>query len=37
LRQDERIHNIFDTTKLSNRPPKVALTDKTGADGVAPG
>ncbi|MBC8873568.1 MAG: 2-isopropylmalate synthase [Planctomycetes bacterium] len=35
LRQDERIYNIFDTTKLLNRPPRVALTDKSGADGVA--
>lgn len=35
LRQDERIYNIFDTTALLNRPPRVALTDKTGADGVA--
>lgn len=35
LRQDERIYNIFDTTTLLNRPPRVALTDKTGADGVA--
>jgi isopropylmalate/homocitrate/citramalate synthase len=35
LRQDERIYNIFDTTKLLGRPPRVALTDKTGADGVA--
>ncbi len=35
LRQDERIYNIFDTTKLLNRPPAVAITDKTGADGVA--
>jgi isopropylmalate/homocitrate/citramalate synthase len=35
LRQDERIYNIFDTTKLLNRPPKVALTDKSGSDGVA--
>ena len=35
LRSDERIYNIFDTTKLLNRPPKVALTDKSGADGVA--
>jgi isopropylmalate/homocitrate/citramalate synthase len=34
LRQDERIYNIFDTTKLLNRPPRVSLTDKTGADGV---
>ena len=35
LRQDERIYNIFDTEKLLGRPPRVALTDKTGADGVA--
>jgi len=35
LRQDERIYNIFDTTKLLGRPPRVALTDKSGADGVA--
>jgi len=35
LRSDERIYNIFDTAKLLGRPPRVALTDKTGADGVA--
>ena len=35
LRQDERIYNIFDTDKLLNRPPRVAITDKSGADGVA--
>jgi len=35
LRQNEQIYNIFDTTTLLNRPPRVALTDKTGADGVA--
>ncbi|MHC4404960.1 MAG: 2-isopropylmalate synthase [Planctomycetota bacterium] len=35
LRQDERIYNVFDTTKLLGRPPRVALTDKTGSDGVA--
>ncbi len=35
LRQDERIYNIFDTTALLGRPPRVALTDKSGADGVA--
>jgi isopropylmalate/homocitrate/citramalate synthase len=34
LRQDERIYNIFDTAKLLGRPPRVNLTDKTGADGV---
>jgi len=35
LRQNERIYNIFDTTKLLGRPPKVAITDKSGVDGVA--
>ena len=35
LRSDERIYNIFDTTKLFRRPPRVAITDKTGVDGVA--
>jgi isopropylmalate/homocitrate/citramalate synthase len=35
LRQDERIYNIFDTTTLLGRPPRVALTDKSGTDGVA--
>ena len=35
LRQDERIYNIFDTTKLLNRPARVSITDKSGADGVA--
>jgi len=35
LRQDERIYNIMDTTKLLNRPPRVAITDKSGADGIA--
>jgi isopropylmalate/homocitrate/citramalate synthase len=35
LRQDEQIYNIFDTTKLLGRPPRVAITDKSGADGVA--
>jgi len=35
LAADERIYNIFDTTKLLNRPPRVAVTDKSGADGVA--
>ena len=34
LRQDERIYNIFDTTKLLGRPPRVAITDKSGTDGV---
>jgi isopropylmalate/homocitrate/citramalate synthase len=35
LRSDERIYNIFDTTALFDRPPRVAITDKTGVDGVA--
>jgi isopropylmalate/homocitrate/citramalate synthase len=34
LRRDERIYNIFDTTALLKLPPKVAITDKSGADGV---
>ena len=34
LRQDERIYNIFDTTKLLGRPARVAITDKSGTDGV---
>lgn len=35
LRSDERIYNIFDTTALFGRPPRVAITDKSGADGIA--
>ncbi|MBN2411703.1 2-isopropylmalate synthase [candidate division KSB1 bacterium] len=35
LRRNEEIYNIFDTTKLLNRPPRVAITDKSGTDGVA--
>jgi citrate (Re)-synthase len=34
LRQNERIYNIFDTAKLLGTPPKVAITDKSGADGT---
>jgi len=34
LRSDERIYNIFDTTALLGRPPRVAITDKSGTDGV---
>jgi isopropylmalate/homocitrate/citramalate synthase len=34
LSRDERVYNIFDTTNLLNRPPRVSITDKTGADGV---
>ena len=35
LTRDERIYNIFDTGALLRRPPGVAITDKSGADGVA--
>jgi isopropylmalate/homocitrate/citramalate synthase len=35
LRSDERIYNIFDTETLLARPPRVAITDKSGDDGVA--
>jgi len=34
LNRDERIYNIFDTAALLGRPPKVAITDKSGIDGV---
>jgi citrate (Re)-synthase len=34
LRQDEQIYNIFNTEKLLGRSPKVAITDKSGVDGV---
>jgi isopropylmalate/homocitrate/citramalate synthase len=34
LRQNERVYNIFDTRKLLNRGPRVAITDKSGMDGV---
>jgi isopropylmalate/homocitrate/citramalate synthase len=35
LRAAEQIYNIFDTTKLLGRPPRVAITDKSGVDGIA--
>jgi isopropylmalate/homocitrate/citramalate synthase len=35
LSKDERIYNIFDTRKFLGRPPKVAITDKSGVDGIA--
>jgi len=35
LARDERIYNAFDTATLLDRPPNVAITDKSGADGVA--
>jgi len=34
LRQTEQIYNIFDTSKLLERPPRVVITDKSGVDGV---
>ena len=34
LRRDERIYNIMDTSKLLGAPPRVSITDKSGADGV---
>jgi isopropylmalate/homocitrate/citramalate synthase len=33
--KDERIYNSFNTRKFLGRPPKVAITDKSGVDGVA--
>jgi hypothetical protein len=33
--KNERIYNIFDTGKLLNRPMSVAITDKSGAAGIA--
>ncbi len=35
LTRDERIYNIFDTGRILGRPPRVAITDKSGADGIA--
>ena len=35
LLKDEEIYNIFDTTKLLNRPPMVAITNTSGAAGIA--
>lgn len=35
LARDERIYNIFDTRKFLGVPPRVAITDKSGADGIA--
>ncbi|HIE27459.1 TPA: histone-lysine N-methyltransferase [Candidatus Poribacteria bacterium] len=33
--KDEEIYNIFDTIKILNRPPEVAVTDKSGSAGIA--
>jgi isopropylmalate/homocitrate/citramalate synthase len=35
LRKNEEIYNIFDTRSLLDRPPEVAITDKSGTDGIA--
>ncbi len=35
LRKFEQIYNIFDTTTLLKRPPRVSITDKSGTDGIA--
>jgi len=35
LTSDERIYNIFNTTKILNKPPGVTINDKSGIDGVA--
>ena len=35
LLRDERVYNIFDTGALLGKPPRVTITDKSGADGVA--
>jgi isopropylmalate/homocitrate/citramalate synthase len=35
LSKDERIYNIFDTRKFLDRPPRVAITDKSGVDGIS--
>jgi len=34
LERDERVYNIFDTARLLGRPVRVAITDKSGIDGV---
>jgi isopropylmalate/homocitrate/citramalate synthase len=34
LLKNEEIYNCFDTQKLLNRPPDVAITDKAGGNGV---
>jgi len=35
LYRDHRVYNIFDTEKILGVPPSVAITDKSGSDGVA--
>jgi isopropylmalate/homocitrate/citramalate synthase len=34
MRRDERIYNIFDTEAVLGVPPRVAITDKSGVDGI---
>ena len=35
LMKDEEIYNVFNTGKLLNRPPKVMITNTSGAAGIA--
>jgi hypothetical protein len=35
LIKNEEIYNIFDTAKILNRPPSVAINDKSGVAGIA--
>jgi citrate (Re)-synthase len=35
LSKDEEIYNIFNTDKVLNRPPEIAITDKSGSASVA--
>jgi isopropylmalate/homocitrate/citramalate synthase len=35
LLMDERIYQIFDTSELLGTPPSIAITDKSGLDGIA--
>lgn len=34
INKSEEIYNIFDTTKILNRPPLVTITDKSGTAGI---
>ena len=35
LSKDEEIYNIFDTGKILNRPPRVAVSNTSGTAGIA--
>ena len=35
LALDERIYQIFDTSKILGRPPSITVTDKSGLEGIA--